>query len=40
MASGVAEEYWPDMAGLEYRDTVTDLNIRLAALNASAGTAR
>jgi hypothetical protein len=27
MASGVAEEYWPDMAGLEYRDTVTDLEM-------------
>ena len=22
MASGVAEEYWPDMAGLEHRHTV------------------
>jgi hypothetical protein len=27
MASGVAEEYWPDMAGLEYRDTVTDFEM-------------
>src|SRR4249920_1364762 len=24
MTSGVAEEYWPDMTGLEHRDTVTD----------------
>ncbi|HET9778315.1 MAG TPA: MOSC domain-containing protein [Propionibacteriaceae bacterium] len=24
MTSGVAEEYWPDMAGLEHRDTLTD----------------
>ena len=24
MTSGVAEEYWPDMAGLEYRDPVTE----------------
>jgi uncharacterized protein YcbX len=24
MISRVAEEYWPDMAGLEHRDTVTD----------------
>jgi uncharacterized protein YcbX len=23
-SSATAEEYWPDMAGLEYRDTVTD----------------
>jgi uncharacterized protein len=27
MASGVAEEYWPDVAGLEYRDTVTDFEM-------------
>jgi uncharacterized protein len=27
MTSGVAEEYWPDMAGLEYRDTVTDFEM-------------
>jgi MOSC domain-containing protein len=27
MTSGVAEEYWPDMAGLEYRDTVTDFEL-------------
>ena len=27
MASGVAEEYWPDMAGLEHRDTVTDFEM-------------
>jgi uncharacterized protein len=27
MASGVAEEYWPDMAGLEHRDTVTDFEL-------------
>ena len=26
MTSGV-EEYWPDMAGLEYRDTVTDFEL-------------
>ena len=24
MPSGVAEEYWPDMAGLEYRDPVIE----------------
>jgi uncharacterized protein YcbX len=27
MTSGVAEEYWPDMAGLEYKDTVTDFEM-------------
>jgi uncharacterized protein YcbX len=27
MTSGVAEEYWPDMAGLEHRDTVTDFEM-------------
>jgi uncharacterized protein len=27
LTSGVAEEYWPDMAGLEYRDTVTDFEL-------------
>ena len=27
MTSGVAEEYWPDMAGLEYRDTVTEFEL-------------
>jgi len=27
MTSGVAEEYWPDIAGLEYRDTVTDFEL-------------
>src|SRR5215217_131980 len=27
MTSGVAEEYWPDMAGLEYRDIVTDFEM-------------
>jgi uncharacterized protein len=27
MDSGVAEEYWPDLAGLEYRDTVTDFEM-------------
>ena len=27
MTSGVAEEYWPDMAGLECRDTVTDFEM-------------
>jgi MOSC domain-containing protein len=27
MTSGVAEEYWPDVAGLEYRDTVTDFEM-------------
>jgi uncharacterized protein YcbX len=27
MTSGVAEEYWPDMAGLDYRDTVTDFEM-------------
>lgn len=27
MTSGVAEEYWPDMAGLEYRDPVTDFEM-------------
>jgi uncharacterized protein len=27
MTSGVAEEYWPDIAGLEYRDTVTDFEM-------------
>jgi uncharacterized protein YcbX len=27
MTSGVAEEYWPDMAGLEYRDTVTEFEM-------------
>ena len=25
--SGVAEEYWPDMAGLDHRDTVTDFEM-------------
>lgn len=25
--AGTAEEYWPDMEGLEYRDTVTDFNL-------------
>jgi uncharacterized protein YcbX len=24
---GTAEEYWPDMAGLDYRDTVTDFDL-------------
>jgi uncharacterized protein len=27
MTSGVAEEYWPDIAGLEHRDTVTDFEM-------------
>jgi hypothetical protein len=27
MTSCVAEQYWPDMAGLEYRDTVTDFEM-------------
>jgi uncharacterized protein YcbX len=27
MTAGVAEQYWPDMAGLEYRDTVTDFEM-------------
>jgi|SRR5918997_2391409 uncharacterized protein YcbX len=27
MTSGVAEEYWPDMSGLEYRDTVTEFEM-------------
>jgi uncharacterized protein YcbX len=27
MASGVAEEYWPDIAWLEHRDTVTDFEM-------------
>jgi hypothetical protein len=27
MTSGVAEEYWPDMAGLEHQDTVTDFEM-------------
>jgi MOSC domain len=27
MTSGVAEEYWPDMSGLEHRDTVTDFEM-------------
>jgi uncharacterized protein YcbX len=27
MTSGVAEEFWPDMAGLEHRDTVTDFEM-------------
>jgi pyrrolidone-carboxylate peptidase len=27
MASGLAEEYWPDMAGHEHRDTVTDFEM-------------
>ena len=27
ITSGVAEEYWPDLAGLEYRDTVTEFEM-------------
>jgi uncharacterized protein len=27
MTAGVAEQYWPDMAGLEYQDTVTDFEM-------------
>jgi uncharacterized protein YcbX len=27
MTSGVAEEFWPDMVGLEHRDTVTDFEM-------------
>ena len=27
MTSGVAEEYWPDIAWLEHRDTVTDFEM-------------
>ena len=27
MTSGVAEEYWPDLAGLEHQDTVTDFEM-------------
>jgi hypothetical protein len=27
LTSGVAEEYWPDMAGLEHRDTVTEFEM-------------
>jgi uncharacterized protein YcbX len=27
VTSGVAEEYWPDIAGLEHRDTVTDFEM-------------
>jgi uncharacterized protein len=27
MTSGMAEEYWLDMPGLEYRDTVTDFEM-------------
>ena len=26
-AGATAEEYWPDMAGLDYRDTVTDFEM-------------
>jgi len=25
--AGTAEEYWPDMEGLDYRDTGTDLDL-------------
>jgi uncharacterized protein YcbX len=32
MTSGVAEEYWPDMAGLEYRDTVTEFEMPAGTL--------
>jgi hypothetical protein len=27
MTSGIAEEYWPDIAWLEHRDTVTDFEM-------------
>ena len=29
--AATAEEYWPDMAGLDYRDTLTDFDNRLTA---------
>ena len=35
MTSGVAEEYSPDMAGLEYRDTVTDFELPAGTFSTS-----
>jgi uncharacterized protein len=35
MTSGVAEEYWPDIAGLEYRDTVTDFELPAGTFSTS-----